>query len=371
MAGSSTGAGCSRIHTSRSGCRASFETRATKTPGGDYLLMFPDGGHYGFVVNRKINDMLAYRSSDKGKTWTGPTVAYKIPYNQHGFIPLIPRGSKRIYCFGTQPIAGHFDGTENAAIGYRFSDDDGHTWSDVSLIKPVNEPGFQGMSVMRMCETDRGTWLLGAHTGAYKPTIATREYILRSEDQGKTWTVVPGKRPGGWYEPKGNRLEEGRPISLADGSVLSMARTMEGHLWELHSQDDGRTWSAPKSTTLIHPDAPPMLFPLADGKTLAAFHHNVPSHGAFNGQDRAAIWVSLSSDEGHTWSEPRFVFANALGEVKKNLWFDYNCSYIDGFADGEDLHLFVPHRWQRAIHLQLKAADLARLPTKADLEIAP
>jgi len=81
--------------------------------------------------------------------------------------------------------------------------------------------------------------------------------------------------------------------------------------------------------------------------------------------------VSLSSDGGHTWSEPRFVFANALGEVKKNPWFDYNCSYIDGFADGEDLHLFVPHRWQRAIHLHLKEADLRRLPTMAELKGTP
>src|SRR5690554_1583420 len=40
-----------------------FETRATVTPGGDFLLMFPNGGHYG-RKNEKVNEMLAYRSSD-------------------------------------------------------------------------------------------------------------------------------------------------------------------------------------------------------------------------------------------------------------------------------------------------------------------
>ncbi len=29
------------------------------------------------------------------------------------------------------------------------------------------------------------------------------------------------------------------------------------------SEDDDQTWTAPKPTPLVHPDAPPMLFPLA------------------------------------------------------------------------------------------------------------
>ena len=51
--------------------------------------------------------MVAYRSADRGKTWTGPKTAWKLPYNQHGFVPLVPRGSKRLYAFGTEPIFGH------------------------------------------------------------------------------------------------------------------------------------------------------------------------------------------------------------------------------------------------------------------------
>ena len=29
-------------------------------------------------------------------------------------------------------------------------------------------------------------------------------------------------------------------------------------------------------------------------------------------------------------------------------------------------HLFLPHRWQQALHLHLKSADLNRLPAIAD-----
>jgi len=56
----------------------------------------------------------------------------------------------------------------------------------------MNDPDFRAMSVMLMCETDDGTWLLGSHEGdwSYRP-LMTRQYVLRSEDQGKTWTVLP------------------------------------------------------------------------------------------------------------------------------------------------------------------------------------
>ena len=87
------------------------------------------------------------------------------------------------------------------------------------------------MSVMRMCETDDGTWLIGTHEldRSYKPLMA-RQYILRSEDQGKTWDLLPGKRHGGWYARCYNRMDELRPINLGDGRIYALARTPEGHL---------------------------------------------------------------------------------------------------------------------------------------------
>jgi hypothetical protein len=364
-----------------------YETRATITPGGDYLLMFPEGGHYGHA-GTKVNDMLAYRSSDRGQTWTGPTVAFDIDYNQHGFVPLIPRRrgrrSTRIYAFGTQPIWGLYTREhglhENAPIGYRTSDDDGHTWSEVRIIRPENDAGFRGMSVMRMCETDDGTWLLGSHEGdwSYSP-LQTRQYVLRSEDQGQTWQVLPRSRHGGWGVLQYGRMDEGRPIHLGGGRVLMLTRTPEGHLWELRSNDDGRTWSDPRPTALVHPDAPPMLCHLSDGETLVAFHHNrhSVSFDTYTGlgsnpeafKDRSEIWVSVSTDEGQTWSEPRFVFANALAETLANDFRNYQCSYVDVFADSDQLHLFVPHRWRQVLHLSFSEQCLERFPTREELAL--
>lgn len=357
-----------------------FETRAVITPHGDYLLMFPVGKHYG-GAKAKVNDLVAIRSSDKGRTWTAPQPAFAIDYNQHGFIPLIPRGTARIYAFGTQPVWNKFSllagQHENAPIGFRWSDDDGHTWSDVRLIEPVNDPEFRGMSVMRMCETGRGTWLVGAHLGDWsKKPLTTCQYLLRSTDRGKTWTLLPDKRPGGWFVPGYNRMDEGRPISLGGDQVLMMYRTPEGHLWAAWSDDDGKSWTPPRPTPLVHPDAPPMLFHLSDGKTLAAFHHNRASarrHEGLSGNattmlDRAEIWLSLSRDGGYTWTPPRFVFANALAPTEPNAWYNSQCSYLDAFVDRGVWHLFVPHRWKRVLHLTIEESELVRLPTAEELE---
>jgi hypothetical protein len=366
-----------------------LEIRGTVTPAGDYLMMYPDGSHYGADrgIYRKHNELLAWRSKDKGQTWQGPTLPFDIDYNQHGFVPLIPRGSKRIYAFGTQPVWGQFTYAngqgENAPIGYRYSDDDGYTWSEVRLIRPKNDPEFRGMSVIHMTETDAGTWLLGSHEAQkdYKPWI-TREYILRSEDQGESWEVVPGPRHGGWSAP-GGRMDEIRPINLGGGKVLALARTVAGHLWEIRSDDDGKTWTKPKPTPLIHPSAPAMLFMLSDGKTLAAFHHNRDHSPHDYGDiefmdpkqmaDRSEIWIAFSTDGGKTWSDPRFLLASALAAPAYDPnnpwgpWRYYQCSYLDMFTDGAMVHMFVPFRWQRAVHLSIPESDLKNLPTKREL----
>jgi hypothetical protein len=360
-----------------------YETRAVITPGGDYLLMFPLGEHYGSSKGKKVNTMVAFRSKDRGRTWQGPTEPFKIDYSQHGFIPLIPRGTKRIYSFGTQPDPKTYDwrngGQENTPIGYRWSDDDGYTWSDATIIAPINDPTFKGMSVMRMTETESGTWLLGSHEADWsvKP-LKTRQYLLRSDDKGKTWNVLPGARPGGWFAEGFGRMDEGRPISVGGKNVAFMSRTTQGHLFIAWSEDDGKTWTKPAPSPLVHPDAPPMLFHLSDGKTLVAFFHNgvpVKEDGNLSAKSdnmavRAQIWVSTSKDNGHTWSEPRFLLVTAAVPNLDSPWRNYQCSYLDALVDGTTFHLFMPHRWQQALHLTINEADFAKLPTEAELKAA-
>lgn len=369
------------VHVAQSQAGRVYESRGTRAPDGTYLLMFPDGAHYGHAGD-KVNDMVAYMSRDGGQTWQGPRTAFDIEYNQHGFIPLQPSGSSRLYAFGTQPMWDLYTRTdglhENAPIGYRYSDDSGLTWSGVRLIRPRNDPGFTGMSVMRMCETGRGTWLLGSHEGdwSYRPLL-TRQYILRSEDQGHTWDLLPGRRHGGWHAMPLGRMDEGRPIAVDGDEVYLLARTPTGHLWDARSLDDGRTWSEPQPTSMIHPDAPPMLFPLSDGVTWVNLHHNVHSQSEYTGlegsmegmKDRGQLWASLSRDGGRTWSAPGFLCTMARRPVHDSHFCNYQCSYVDGFADPPWLHLFMSQSWERVLHLRIAEKELFRLPSAQELGV--
>ncbi len=365
------------IHVAPSDVRGLFETRAVRTPKGDLLLMFPEGNHYAAGAG-KVNSMIMYRSQDNGESWGDPAVAFDIEYSQHGFIPLIPRGTKRIYAFGTQPIPNQYNREkgkfENAPIGFRWSDDDGFTWSKVSIIHPVNDPGFLGMSVTRMCETASGAWLIGSHAADWsKQPLETKQYILRSEDQGATWSLLPGMRPDGWHVPEFKRMDEGRPIWLQGNEVLFMARTPAGQIWTSRSHDDGKSWSDPKPSSLVHPDAPPMVFYLSDQKTLINLYHNRHTGTQYTGlsgtmdgmKDRSEIWVTLSKNGGRNWSEPRFLFANATQpNPDKNGWFNFQVSYLDAVIDNGTIHIFCPHLWNRAVYLTLKESDLEKLPTR-------
>ena len=166
------------------------------TPKGDYLLTVISGkGHYGRTdPHCKVNDILLYRSKDRGKTWIGPSLSTTVSYNQHAWIPSVLKGSNRLYTVGTEPAPGDYDCHENAGIVVRSSDDDGYTWSAPQRIDPQNDPGYQGMWCINDTETEDGAWLIAPHTGVYNPSthgpdaglIASPVYVLRSEDRGKT-----------------------------------------------------------------------------------------------------------------------------------------------------------------------------------------
>lgn len=345
------------------------------TPKGDYLVSVVAGkAHYGGTdPHCKANDILLYRSKDKGKTWTGPTLSTSIPYNQHAWVPLIPKGSKRIYVFGTEPSPSDFTPPENAGIAFRCSDDDGYTWSRPERIHPDNDPSFQGMWCINMTETEDGAWLLAPHLGGYDRAnhfklLYSTLYTLRSQDRGKTWTVLPGPRPQGWQWEPAHRMDEGRPLALGGGHVVLFSRTVEGHIWQFRSEDDGRTWSKPFPTPLVHPDAPPMIEKLSDRKTIVALHHNRSAGGGFNRDDRSEVWISLSRDNGFTWTEPRFFMSTATTTTRLLFGQEQYCiTYCDVLADDGMLNIFLPHLWRQVLHVRMSESDLTRLPTKRDL----
>ena len=81
--------------------------------------------------------------------------------------------------------------------------------------------------------------------------------------------------------------------------------------------------------------------------------------------DRSELWVSLSGDGGRSWSEPRFLLANALQPAFDTPFRNHQCSYMDLFIDRGTVHLFIPHRWQQVTYLRFPENLLPELPASA------
>jgi predicted neuraminidase len=163
---------------------------------------------------------------------------------------------------------------------------------------------------------------------------------------------------------------EGLIVGLGEKSAAMFTRTSEGHVWVLRSEDDGRSWSDPRPTPLIHPDAPPMIFPLrrkpgGGASELIALIHNRPAGHAWKivGRDRQDLWCCRSTDGGRTWTEPRFVMADAAESPRGRK----EVSYCDLLVDGDVLHLLLDHQKRQILHVRFTLSDLEKLPTKAEI----
>lgn len=314
--------------------------------------------------------MVALRSADGGRTWSAPVEPWQVPYNQHAWNPLSPRGSSRIYSAAMEAPFEELEQPHNGPVGLRSSDDGGRTWSGPMRIRPVNDPDYKGVCHMQWCELATGTWLLGTYTIQVSDGQRTdTQYVLRSEDQGQSWELLPGARPHGLNSPGQRRVLEGEVVDLGNGSAAIYTRSQTGRVWVSRSADDGRTWSATAPTELVHPDAPPMIFTLdAPGHLLALTHRAKASDPDWNHRfpDRQSLWCQVSHDSGTTWSEPRFLVADVApyGGLD-NAWVEVG--YADVVVDGDELHIFLDYKKAVMLHLRLRLDELSSLPGEQEL----
>ncbi len=123
-------------------------------------------------------------------------------------------------------------------------------------------------------------------------------FLIRSRDQGRSWG-----EPELVAQASGYAFEEPAPIRLQDGTLLMLLRDNVGRrLQSVRSTDHGITWSAPESAGLAGFPAHCLL--LADGR-LAALTAVRDATGA--------ILLTVSEDEGETWSDRPTVIAGELG----------------------------------------------------------
>ena len=321
------------VHTDTLSC----EPILRRMPNGELLIAAQCGD---IREPAPLNRVYVFHSSDNGDTWSSGSLVW-------------PEDGRAVYLTEVTVIDqtiriyltlhnGHFVDWECRVVS---SQDNGYTWTDEG-----RAPCFPRYTFLRgqirladntlvmayqhypISEAENARLLAsgGTYLDANVHEVITG--IMRSEDNGKTWTAYPGthlsfgagtNRKWVWSEPT--------LCQRKDGTILMLLRVNEtGYLWQSESHDGGRSFSVPVMTDIPNPSNKPKLLKLNDGRI--ALIHTPNNRCGMRQRHPLAIW--LSSDDGATWPDQRIVS-------------DFPCCfcYPDGIAEG--MHLLFSIEYNR------------------------
>ncbi len=124
-----------------------------------------------------------------------------------------------------------------------------------------------------------------------------------SDDNGESWHVSHPIISSGGIQPS--------VVERCDGSLVAFMRNngpAPKRIYKTVSTDQGETWSVPEYTNLPNPGAGIEAIRLKSGRW-AMIYNDLE-----NSRHRLAI--SLSNDEGESWSAPKYIQNDDLAEVK-------------------------------------------------------
>jgi predicted neuraminidase len=171
------------------------------------------------------------------------------------------------------------------------SSDGGKSWS-----QPRRLPdGILGPIKNKPIQLANGDILSGSST----EHAGWRVHFERSADGGKTWQATPPVNDGkkiGAIQPSILRHGENR--------LQALGRTQQRRIFEIWSEDGGRTWSEMTLTNIPHPNSGIDAVTLADGRHLMVYNHT--------NRGRSPLNVAVSKD-GKAW-QAAVVLEDQLGE---------------------------------------------------------
>jgi predicted neuraminidase len=161
------------------------------------------------------------------------------------------------------------------------SPDSGLTWS-----KPRRLPeGIIGPVKNKPVQLPNGEILCGSST----ENKGWRVHFERTRDLGQTWEASPP-------------VNDEKEISAIQPSILlhksgqlqALGRTRQGKIFEIWSDDEGKTWGKMSLTSLPNPNSGTDAVTLKDGRHLLVYNHNGEPKG------RTPLNVAVSKD-GKLW----------------------------------------------------------------------
>lgn len=239
-----------------------------------------------------------------------------IPSGENGAmnlmsLTLLRMGNGDVGLFYLQRI-----GQTRLEMVLRRSGDEGETWSAPTPV--TTRPGFFVVNNDRVKRLHDGRIIvpIAEHKKMLCPDGSVffdsraEAVFFVSEDDGYTFTEMPGKGAPPYPDKSASGLQEPGVMEMQDGRLWAWARTDLGAQWEMYSFDGGRHWTPPEPSAFTSPLSPMSVLRLRDGRLLSIYNpvplYNGRSpqvNGSWNG-GRTPLAARLSMDDGLTWTEP-------------------------------------------------------------------
>ena len=209
----------------------------------------------------------------------------------------------------------------------RTSDDGGKTWSAAGrlpegILGPIKNKPVQLANGELLCPSSaegRG-W---------------RIHFERTGDLGRTWQRIEPAGDGGGLDAIQPSI-----LFLGGEKLLAVGRTRQGHVFQVRSDDNGKTWGPPTATALPNPNAGTDAVTLRDGRHLLVYNHTAKGRSPLN--------VAVSAD-GNCW-KAALVLEDTPGK---------EFSYPAVIETGDGL-VHITYTWQRK-RIKHVVVDPARL----------
>jgi len=245
--------------------------------------------------------IMSCRSNDNGKTWSQPVTLYDGPLDaspsatfvtEKGTVIQIVNVQASWYGFTEAPPAHQRLNTRQLILR---STDQGRTWSEP---KPINSSGtYYTRDRSRILQLPDGE-LLWISYDMNKGSDILDGTLHRSDDDGKSWRVISMIRP---RKPEGDLVDTADLVVSGDADALLNLGTPEDGKWLNTDEGDLGRLSTGRLVLVVRPD----------GGTL------VLTTGGSGGQS-----VFLSTNGGKTWSPPIRIDPDVYGYVKLRLLDD-------------------------------------------------
>jgi hypothetical protein len=334
-------------------------------------------------------------SADRGRTWTplrpledptGPGSSYSTPL-------VTPSGRAYVfYNYNGDNFRGP-GGRRNDTLGwyvYRYSDDNGVTWSDrhripVRMTRIDRENSFQGKVQLFWCISHPvvlnssvfisfskvKTYPLGDDEGWL---LHSRNLLTEPNPARIEWELLPEGEDGIRAPTLGRIQHEHNIVPLGDGSLYCMYRTGVGYLASTISRDKARTWPVPTvpkyadGRQMKNPMACPTVWRAANGRYLLWYHNHSLKHV----YGRNPVWLAGGREENGNilWSQPEILHYDADDGARM--------SYPDMLEDGGEYYFFhtqkqiartikADRRLMEALWAQGTKAEVAREGLRLEL----